>query len=80
MLLELDRNSDNQTKRGKPRDKMSTAPFRILNPQKYDIATEVLSSAIRILQAVGFSEEEVPKLFEQVARRPARIPLWLEPV
>lgn len=57
-----------------PRD-----PFRIVEPNRYDIATEVLSSAIRVLQAVGFSEDEIPKLFEQVAERPARVPLWIGP-
>jgi hypothetical protein len=50
------------------------------NPDKYDIATEVLSSAIRVLQAVGFSQDELPKLFEQVANKRARGPLWIEPV
>jgi hypothetical protein len=47
---------------------------------KYDIATEVLSSAIRVLQAAGFTAEEVPKLFAQVANRRARGPLWIEPL
>lgn len=59
---------------------MRTEPFRILSPQKYDIATEVLSSAVRVLQAIGFSEEEIPSLFDQVATRGIRAPLWLEPI
>jgi hypothetical protein len=50
------------------------------NPDKLDIATEVLSSAIRVLQAVGFSESEIAELLEQAARRPKRVPLWLEPL
>lgn len=50
------------------------------NPNKYDIATEVLSSAVRVLLAVGFSEDDVPKLFGQVAKRSARGPVWIEPV
>jgi len=57
---------------------MQVDDFRIVNPDKYDIATEVLSSAIRVLQAVGFSEEEIPKLFEQVAKKGARVPLWID--
>jgi len=58
---------------------MGTRPQYTTNPDKYDIATEVLSSAIRVLQAVGFSEEEVPELFQQVANKQARGPLWIEP-
>jgi DNA-binding transcriptional regulator YhcF (GntR family) len=58
---------------------MPTQPFRFMNPDRYDIATEVLSSAIRVLQATGFSEEEIPKLFQQVADRRARVPLWIDP-
>lgn len=59
---------------------MRTKPFKILKPHKYNIATEVLSSAIRVLQAVGFSEKEVPRLLEQVAKRGVRAPVWLEPI
>lgn len=59
---------------------MESEPFRITNPDKYDIATEVLSSTVRILQAAGFSEQEIPKLFEQIAYRRARVPLWIEPL
>jgi hypothetical protein len=59
---------------------MKTQRFRILTPDKYDIATEVLSSAVRVLQASGFSEEQKPRLLEQVAKRGVRGPLWLEPL
>lgn len=52
--------------------------FRIVKPDKYDIATEVLSSAIRVLQSAGFTEREIPKLFEHVASRKVRTPLWIE--
>jgi hypothetical protein len=50
------------------------------NPDKYEIANEVLSSAIRILQAVGFYESEIIQLFEQVAKKRERVPLYLEPL
>jgi DNA-binding transcriptional regulator YhcF (GntR family) len=50
------------------------------NPDKYEIATEVLSSAIRVLQAVGFHEDEVLQLFNQVAKKQERAPLYLEPL
>ncbi|MBV8140242.1 MAG: hypothetical protein JO121_32080 [Deltaproteobacteria bacterium] len=53
------------------------APF-MENPDKYDIATEVLSSAIRVLQAAGFYESEVLQLFGQVASKRERVPLWLQ--
>ena len=59
---------------------MPEGNFRIENPERYDIATEVLSSAVRLLQAVGFSEREIPKLFEQVAVKGARSPVWIEPL
>jgi hypothetical protein len=49
-------------------------------PDKYEIATEVLSSAIRVLQAAGFYEEEILKLFDQVAKKKERLPVWLEPL
>jgi DNA-binding transcriptional regulator YhcF (GntR family) len=55
------------------------SPF-MENPHKYEIANEVLSSAIRVLQAVGFYESEVLQLFEQVARKRERFPLYLEPL
>jgi len=57
---------------------MQQKSFQIPNPSRYDIATEVLSSAVRVLQAAGFSEEEIPKLFEQVANKRGRGPLWIE--
>jgi hypothetical protein len=59
---------------------MKTEPFRIVTPDRYDIATEVLSSAIRILQAVGFAEDEIPKLFEQVVEKGARGPFFIDPL
>jgi DNA-binding transcriptional regulator YhcF (GntR family) len=62
------------------RKSMKADRFVTVNPERYDIATEVLSSAVRVLQAVGFSEAEIPKLFEQVANKRARVPLWIEPV
>jgi hypothetical protein len=48
------------------------------NPNKYDVAIEVLASAARILRAVGFDEREIPGLFEQVAKKASRAPLWIE--
>ncbi len=50
------------------------------NPDKYEIATEVLSSAIRVLQAAGFHEHEILQLFDQVAKKRERAPLWLTPL
>jgi hypothetical protein len=50
------------------------------NPDKYEIATEGLSSAIRVLQAVGFYESEISELFEQAARKPKRVPFWSQPL
>jgi len=50
------------------------------NPDKYEIANEVLSSAIRVLQAVGFYESEVLQLFELVAKKRERFPLYIEPL
>ena len=50
------------------------------HPDKIEVATEVLSSAIRVLKAVGFYENEICQLFEQVAKRRMRSPLWLEPL
>jgi hypothetical protein len=50
------------------------------NPDKYDIATEVLSSTIRVLQAVGFRESEILQLFAQVATKRERSPVWLTPL
>jgi hypothetical protein len=59
---------------------MRERPLYMGNPDKYEIATEVLSSAIRVLQAAGFYEDEISRLLEQVARKPNRAPVWLEPL
>jgi hypothetical protein len=48
------------------------------NPDKLDIANEVLSSAIRVLQATGFHDDEIVQLFDQVAKGWRRGPLWLQ--
>jgi len=50
------------------------------NPDKYEIATEVLSSAIKVLQASGFYETEILQLFGQVAKKRERAPLYLDPL
>lgn len=57
---------------------MGAEPYRTIEPTKYDVANEVLASAVRILQAVGFDEQEIPKLFHQVASQPSRGPIWVE--
>jgi DNA-binding transcriptional regulator YhcF (GntR family) len=59
---------------------MKPRPDFMENPDKYEIANEVLSSAIRVLQAVGFYESEIIQLFEQVAKKRERLPLYLEPL
>jgi hypothetical protein len=59
---------------------MRERPLYMESPDKYEIATEVLSSAIRVLQAAGFYEDEISRLLEQVARKPNRAPVWLEPL
>jgi len=59
---------------------MATDGFQVANPDKYEIAAEVLSSAVRVLQAIGFSERQIPMLLEQVARQGTRGPVWIEPV
>jgi hypothetical protein len=59
---------------------MKPRPPYMENPDKYDIATEVMSSAIRVLQAAGFYESEILRLFEQVAKKRERFPVWLEPL
>lgn len=59
---------------------MKSRPPYMENPDKYEIATEVLSSAIRVLQTAGFHEDEISLLFEQVAKKPKRYPLYLEPL
>jgi hypothetical protein len=59
---------------------MKERPAFMENLDKYEIANEVLSSAIRILQTAGFYEREVLKLFEQVSKKKERFPLYLEPL
>jgi hypothetical protein len=59
---------------------MKPRPAYMENPNKYEIANEVLSSAIRILQAAGFYESEILQLFAQAAKKHERAPLWLEPL
>lgn len=59
---------------------MQQGDYQITNPNRYDIATEVLSSAFRVLQAVGFSEQEIAKLFAQAIEKGPRGPLWLSRV
>lgn len=59
---------------------MKPRPAYMENPDKYEIANEVLGSAIRVLQAAGFYESEVLKLFEQVAKKRERSPLYLDPL
>jgi len=59
---------------------MKPRPEFMANPDKYEIATEVLSSAIRVLQAAGFYESEILELFDQVAKKPKRFPVWLQPL
>jgi hypothetical protein len=57
---------------------MPSRPPYLENPDRYEVATEVLSSAIRVLQAAGFQEDEIPLLFAQVASKRKRAPLYLE--
>jgi len=57
---------------------MQPRPPYMKNPDRYEIATEVLSSAVRVLQAAGFREDEIPQLFGQVANKRKRVPLYLE--
>ncbi len=59
---------------------MKSRPEFMANPDKYEIATEVLSSAIRVLQAAGFYESEILQLFDQIAKKPERFPVWLQPL
>ena len=59
---------------------MKARPPFMQDPDKYEIATEVLSSAIKVLQAAGFYENEILQLFGQVARKRERIPVYLEPL
>jgi hypothetical protein len=62
------------------RSAMQPRPQYMENPDKLEIATEVLSSAVRILKAAGFYENEISELFEQAAGKPERAPLWLQPL
>ncbi len=57
---------------------MPSRPSYLENPDRYEVATEVLSSAIRVLQAAGFHEDEIPLLFAQAAKKRKRVPLYLE--
>jgi hypothetical protein len=59
---------------------MKPRPQFMENPDKYEVATEVLSSAIKVLQASGFYEAEILQLFGQVAKKRERAPLYLEPL
>jgi hypothetical protein len=59
---------------------MKPRPEFMQNPDKYDIATEVLSSTIRVLQAIGFYETEVLELFRQVANKRERVPFYAQPL
>ena len=59
---------------------MQPRPQYMENPDKLEIATEVLSSAVRVLKAAGFYENEISQLFEQVAKKPLRYPVWLQPI
>jgi hypothetical protein len=59
--------------------RMARPPY-MEHPDKYEIATEVLSSAIRVLLAAGFYESEILRLFEQVGRKKERAPVWLTPL
>jgi hypothetical protein len=47
------------------------------NPDKYEIANEVLSSAIKVLQRAGFYEEEILEMFAEVSQKQPRAPLYL---
>jgi hypothetical protein len=57
---------------------MRPRPPYMENPNKYEIANEVFSSAIKILQTAGFYEEEVLELFAEVSRKRPRAPLYLD--
>lgn len=59
---------------------MKSRPAFMERPDKYEIATEVLSSAMRVLHAVGFYELEILQLFAQAATKRERFPLYLEPL
>jgi DNA-binding transcriptional regulator YhcF (GntR family) len=55
-------------------------PDYMVHPDKYEIATEVMSSAIRVLQAAGFYESEILQLFKDISNKRERFPVWLEPL
>jgi hypothetical protein len=59
---------------------MKPRPQFMEQPDKLGIATEVLGSAIRVLQAAGFYEDEILQLFDQVAKKKERFPVWLTPL
>lgn len=59
---------------------MKPRPSFMENPDKYEIANEVLASAIRVLQAVGFYESEILRLFDQVSKKAERAPFWITPL
>jgi len=40
----------------------------------------VLASAVRVLQVAGFYESEILQLFDQVAKKKERFPVWLTPL
>jgi hypothetical protein len=50
------------------------------NPDKYAIATEILSGAMKTLRAAGFYEDEVLALFAQASKKRERAPLHLTPL
>jgi hypothetical protein len=59
---------------------MQPRPSHFKDPDRSDLATEVLCSAIRVLQAAGFHEDDIPLLFAQVPNKRKRVPLYLEPL
>lgn len=59
---------------------MRPRPPFMENPDKYEIANEVIGSAIRVLQAAGFYEDEILRLFKQASQKRERFPLYLEPL
>ena len=56
---------------------MKPRPPYMENPDKYEIANEVLSSAIKVLQRAGFYEEEILEMFAEVSQKRPRAPLYL---
>jgi hypothetical protein len=57
---------------------MRPRPPYMENPDKYAIANDVFSSAIRVLQTAGFYEDEILEMFAEVSRKRLRAPLYLE--